>query len=203
MSIRDTSLDPRIMESAKKEFVKKGFLDASLNTICRNAGITTGAIYRRFKGKEELFIAVVQPAIDVLNTLSDETFEAYKTMEKEHSLKETWANSTENIKKWIKRLYKEKESIKILLSKSDGTVHSNFIHNFIEENFRGSYQLMKDFESKGVCRVSLSYEEYHILVTCYWTALFEMFVHDFTLENALAFALKTDKFFAWKKFIEF
>ena len=29
MSVADRSIDPRIMESAKEEFLQKGFLDAS------------------------------------------------------------------------------------------------------------------------------------------------------------------------------
>ena len=52
MSVADRSIDPRIMESAKGEFLQKGFLDASLQEICKNAGVTTGALYKRFKGKE-------------------------------------------------------------------------------------------------------------------------------------------------------
>ena len=55
MSVADRSIDPRIMESAKEEFLQKGFLDASLQEICKKAGVTTGALYKRFKGKEELF----------------------------------------------------------------------------------------------------------------------------------------------------
>ncbi len=146
---------------------------------------------------------MVKPAVDIFKTLSDETFETYKYREKNHKLNETWRNNSGNIKAWVTRLYREKEAIRILLSKSDGTMYSNFIHDFIEENFKGSYKLMKDWEQKDMCTIDLTYEEYHILVTCYWTALFEMFIHDFTLEHALVFALKIDRLFAWREFIKF
>ena len=59
MAVRDTSIDPRILDSAREEFLKKGFLKADLKTICDSAGVTTGAVYKRYKGKEELFSAVV------------------------------------------------------------------------------------------------------------------------------------------------
>ena len=52
MSNRDTSIDPRLLESARKEFMEKGFIKAELKTICENAKITTGAVYKRYKGKE-------------------------------------------------------------------------------------------------------------------------------------------------------
>lgn len=68
MSVRDTSIDPRLLESARKEFMERGFLKAELKTICDNAGVTTGAVYKRYRGKEELFRAVVQETADMLDS---------------------------------------------------------------------------------------------------------------------------------------
>ena len=55
MAVRDTSIDPRLLASAREEFKKQGFIKADLKTICENAGVTTGAVYKRYKGKEELW----------------------------------------------------------------------------------------------------------------------------------------------------
>nr|MCR5328989.1 TetR/AcrR family transcriptional regulator [Saccharofermentans sp.] len=60
MSVRDTSIDPRLIRSAREEFMTSGFIKADLKSICENAGVTTGAVYKRYKGKEELFQTVVQ-----------------------------------------------------------------------------------------------------------------------------------------------
>lgn len=46
---------------AKKEFLEKGYVDASLRTIAAEAGTTTGTIYSRYGGKEGLFSAIVEP----------------------------------------------------------------------------------------------------------------------------------------------
>lgn len=35
----------KLLEQAKVEFAEKGFMKASLRTICTNAGVTTGALY--------------------------------------------------------------------------------------------------------------------------------------------------------------
>ena len=37
MSVRDTSIDPRLLQSARDEFMKYGFIKADLKTICDNA----------------------------------------------------------------------------------------------------------------------------------------------------------------------
>ena len=59
MSVPDRSIDPRLLASAEAEFLNKGFVKSDLKTICENAGITTGAVYKRYKGKEDLFCALV------------------------------------------------------------------------------------------------------------------------------------------------
>ena len=56
----------KIIACAKEEFLQKGYSDASLRTIAEKAGTTTGSIYSRFKDKEGLFSAIVEPAADHL-----------------------------------------------------------------------------------------------------------------------------------------
>ena len=51
MARPDTSIDPRIMDSAREEFLALGFERASLKSICQRAGVTTGALYKRYAGK--------------------------------------------------------------------------------------------------------------------------------------------------------
>ena len=58
MAKPDHSLDPLILASARREFLEKGLEKASLKRICENANVTTGARYKRYSGKEELFAAV-------------------------------------------------------------------------------------------------------------------------------------------------
>ena len=67
MAVPDKSIDPRLLASAQAEFMKHGYLKAELKTICDNADITTGAVYKRYKGKEDLFSAVVEDIADELN----------------------------------------------------------------------------------------------------------------------------------------
>ena len=39
----------KLQESAMQEFLEKGFMKASLRSICKHAGVTTGALYFSFK----------------------------------------------------------------------------------------------------------------------------------------------------------
>ena len=71
MSNPDKSIDPRILASAREEFLSKPYEQVSLREICQKAGVTTGAFYNRYKNKEELFDALVAPTLETLKSYSD------------------------------------------------------------------------------------------------------------------------------------
>ena len=52
MSVPDKSIDPRLLSAAKAEFLAKGYKLSSLTDICKAAGVTTGALYKRYTGKD-------------------------------------------------------------------------------------------------------------------------------------------------------
>lgn len=203
MAVKDKTLDSKILQSAQSEFLEKGFLEASLNDICQKAGVSTGAIYTRYKGKAELFEAVIKPAIEILSRLASETFEINQQRAETRRMEESWSASLEILRYWIDQLYQEKDRMRILLSKSEGTIFSNYLHEFTEENVSASYAFLKDLEAKHQCVLKVNHEAYHILLTSYWSAIFELIVHDFTREDALEFAEKIDCFFAWHTLIDF
>ena len=49
----------RIHQAAQAEFLEKGFQRASLRSIVKSVGMTTGAFYGYYKSKEALFEALV------------------------------------------------------------------------------------------------------------------------------------------------
>ena len=51
----------KIKQAALEEFYANGYAKASLRTICRRAGVTTGAMYFSFENKEALLRAILEP----------------------------------------------------------------------------------------------------------------------------------------------
>ncbi len=47
--------------------MEKGYNDASVRSIAKQAGLTTGAIFRYFPDKESLFAALVSPVANNLD----------------------------------------------------------------------------------------------------------------------------------------
>lgn len=50
----------QIMQGAWKVFIDQGFDAASMNSICKEAGVSKGTLYVYFENKEDLFVALVE-----------------------------------------------------------------------------------------------------------------------------------------------
>ena len=61
-----TETQRKILEVGKREFLAKGFKDASLRGIVKEAGFTQGAFYGYYPDKAALFDALVSEAADTL-----------------------------------------------------------------------------------------------------------------------------------------
>ena len=53
-----------LIGAARTVFLRRGFHGASLDEISAEAGYTTGAVYSRFGGKDDLFLAVLDEHVD-------------------------------------------------------------------------------------------------------------------------------------------
>lgn len=57
----------KIIESAKNEFVSKGYEKASMRMIAKKSGMTAGNLYRYFDNKEQLYKYFVDPIMDEIS----------------------------------------------------------------------------------------------------------------------------------------
>ena len=78
MANRDHSLDDGIIQAAYSEFLAYGFQKASLHKIAEKAGVTTGAIYTRYKNKDALFASLLQDFFETMQVLFTPVAEEYE-----------------------------------------------------------------------------------------------------------------------------
>jgi AcrR family transcriptional regulator len=55
----------RILDAARAEFIKSGFHAASMATIAETAGMSPGLIYRYFKNKNAIILAIIEGQLDI------------------------------------------------------------------------------------------------------------------------------------------
>lgn len=54
----------RILDAARQRFIEVGFHAASVDSIAKRAGISTGLIYRYFQSKREIILAIIESQLD-------------------------------------------------------------------------------------------------------------------------------------------
>src|SRR3970040_3150234 len=87
MQQRSEETRSRILESAVKLFSNRGYNAASVDDICKDAGISKGAFYHHFKSKQALFLALLDGWLQTI----DNAIEASK----DKTVPETFMQMTE------------------------------------------------------------------------------------------------------------
>ena len=199
MSNRDTSIDPRLLESARKEFMEKGFIKAELKTICENAKITTGAVYKRYKGKEELFSAVVEEAVATLDRFVSERTDVDFSSMSDEEVRNTWIMKEKYILDVFRILWDIREEFVLLLEKSAGTVHENFGHDFAYRMTHAYKQYYEEAKKRNIAKAEITNQEMHVLCTTFWTSIYEPFIHKMSWREIEEHCKVLCRFLDWKK----
>ena len=202
MSVRDTSIDPRLILSARDEFTGNGFIKADLKTICDNAGVTTGAVYKRYKGKEELFCAVVKDTADILDSFVTVRTDIDFSGMTDEEVRDTWKMDEKFILDLFRILWKIRGDFVLLLEKSAGTAYENYGHEFALRMTDAYMQYYLEAKKRGLAHADISRTEMHVLCTSFWTAIYEPFVHKMTWKEIEEHCRVMCRYFDWTKAFE-
>ena len=121
MANKDHSLDDGIIQAAYSEFLAYGFQKASLHKIAEKAGVTTGAIYTRYKNKDALFVSLLRDFFEAMKVLFASVAEEYKKAK--HSARPEdilrAINAEESI--YFRLLTEHYDDCTLFFSRSDGS----------------------------------------------------------------------------------
>ena len=177
----------KLLESAKKEFLEKGFNGASLRTIAANAGVTTGAMYRHFKDKNAFFCALVDDVIDFTTKMimlaDTDNHHLFDSM----AIKKHMAFEVESAKQMIDYIYDNFDAFTLLLTKAAGSEHENFqdeICDLYTKNFDAIYKWM--YKNK-IATKKIPPMTVHVIASTVINAYCEIILHKMEKKDALAF----------------
>lgn len=203
MANPDKSIDPRILKSAEEEFLLHGYKNASLKTICEKAGVTTGALYKRYKGKEELFGALVQPTINDLNEIIESRRIIKPNDVSDERLITVWDMDADYTLWWFKFLFERYNKMVLLLKSSDASSYSNFNHEWVNIITKSTYEYYIEAYNRGLTKRKISKKEIHVLLSAFWTTIYEPFIHSFTWEEIVHHCSIICNLFDWYKVLGF
>ncbi len=203
MSNPDKSIDPRILDAARKEFLSKPYEQVSLREICAKAGVTTGAFYNRYRNKEELFDALVAPTLALVDSFSDRTeSDSYERLDA-RELRLIWEVTPDTQARTVNMLYDNCDGFRLLLCHAEGTRYANFLHDFVSEATARSHRFIREAHRRGMTPFLIEEEELHMLLTAYWSTMFEPLIHGLTREQALRHSENVARLFDWTAVLGF
>jgi len=197
MSVADASIGPKIIKSAKKEFLKHGYSQASLQMICKRAGVTTGALYKRYSGKAELFTSILEPTVHKMLEMSWEHDKENRELVESNTAKMRWESATRVQQEWISFTYDNIDSMQLLLCKSAGTKYEHFLEDFVRVHTSQTMEVVARMRELKQKVNDIEEKEIYILYKGFWTAFFEPVIQGFTKSEAKKFVNKLSTAFDW------
>ena len=142
MALKDHSIDNRIIAAARKEFYEYGFTQASLRKIASRAEVTTGALYTRYKNKDELFEYLISEVLIVMGTYG----KAQETKDISDFLEAVGFES----EMYLNILFDYYEQSVLLFCRSDGSLVGKKLNQMIEDKVESTVIYVTDYLSNAV-----------------------------------------------------
>ena len=185
----------KILEVGKREFLAKGFKDASLRGIVKEAGFTQGAFYGYYPDKEALFTALVCEAADGLAERFKSAQKAHFYLIKKGETRFSRKLSTEYLQTFIDYIYDNFDAFKLVICRSAGTKYEHYIHDLVELDVSATETYYRLLRKLGKIEGTVSRELHHMITSAYFTAVFETVVHDMSRIKAFEYIKELAVFF--------
>ncbi|WP_027398994.1 TetR/AcrR family transcriptional regulator [Anaerovorax odorimutans] len=195
MSSDDLNTLQKIMTEGKKEFLERGFNDASLRNIVKRAGVTTGAFYGYYKDKNALFEALVLPAVSGLKDIFLSGQQEFDSLPEDVKKGILYNYTTDEVKGLVNFIYDYFDEFKLLVSCADGTAFSDFIHDLVEIELEYTLKFIKSTGNDALVTGRATPELLHIIASAFFTAVFEVVKHDMSKEVADSYVDSLKQFF--------
>ncbi len=191
----------KIIDSGKLNFLNDGYERSNLRKICKDAGVTTGAFYRHFEDKEDLFISLVEPlAKELLDFYDKYEEESFRDIEKNCGQDLAGINIDGSIE-FTLYMFSKKELFNLLIYKAYGTKYDNFIELLVEKEDINRHKAFQIISKKKNIEAEIPKEAMHLLNHAYINALCEIVIHSQTEEEVKINTRIISKFFydGWEK----
>lgn len=203
MSNEESTTLKNILSAGKAEFLEKDFNSASLRNIVKTAGVTTGAFYGYFSGKEALFAALVEEHAKAIMNIFMSAQESFEELSDEEKINHIGVESRTSLNEIVDYIYEHFDEFKLIICKSEGTSYENFIHNMVEIEVEETYQFIYALRSQGKHVPNIEKAVCHMIVSGMFSGIFELIEHDMKKENAKKYVSEFQDFYiaGWSKIL--
>ena len=149
MSTKAEDTQKKILDTARKHFLKDGLTGASLRNIVKDAGLTTGAFYKYYPTKEALFDALTDPYMEHIYQIYDQIVEEFEKLSASDQTRNMSDTSSDGMEQMVDYIYDHYDNFRLLLKCGDSGKFELFIHNMVEREMKSSLKYMEKMKENG------------------------------------------------------
>lgn len=173
-----------VLECAKKEFLEKGYKDASLRVIAQEAQTSTSSIYTRFGDKAGLFREIVEPVADGMKQIFLGIQEGFHNLDEDRQRAQVGEYSMNSTDGMLDYMYDHLVEFNLLLDSSEGTLYHSFVDELVDIEVEYTFKFMQIIDCDPDRDKQATEEFLHIIVTAYMNGMFEVIRHDMKRQDA-------------------
>ena len=141
MNTEKESSRKEILKAAREKFLEKGYKGASLRSICKKAGVTTGAFYFQFENKEAVLKEILDPILAQFQLLMNQNVKSEFEEEASSSDADEWM---------VEMIWLHKAEFQILMTGTAGTPYEK-VFETLREGLANGFCMF--FEKYGIVKV--------------------------------------------------
>ena len=196
MPKRIIGVTERLVAAAETEFMEKGYGEASIRTIAEKADTSPRAVYTRFKNKEELFAAIVEPVHSAFMELYHRERAAYW---KRAGNLDFSVEPEETYLRYLRFAYEHRKEFLLILTCAQGTRYQDLPGRLAREDIEGVRANVPQYLAKtSVFPFDEAMDLFVENITIdFYNALFVPVIKDLPYETACAYVAKLTRFYSF------
>lgn len=165
-----------ILKSAMEVFLEAGYQEASMRKIAERAGITAGAIYKHFSGKEEMFDEIFEESGKKLMEVTESMIgTGFTAMSDDELLNVLYSRISVQI---FDMLESDMQLFHMLLKNDSGKCLEKFRSIYIERSAGFAIKYYDELYKRGIATAKLSEKTVYILSLAEFSMVCEMIADD-------------------------
>ncbi len=184
MSSKSDRTRENILNTAKIHFLKDGYNGASLRNIVKDAGLTTGAFYKYYSTKKDLFDDLIDPYVEHIYQIYDDILANFETLSANNQTSSMSQTSTTSINQMIDYIYDHYDNFRLLFKCGDTGKYEDVIHNMVSREIKSTFTYMETMRNAGIEIPELDESFMHMIYTGFFSSIFQIIEHDMDKETA-------------------
>lgn len=176
-----------ILETAKREFLERGFLGTSMRRIAGLSGVTTGAMYGYFASKEEIFDSLVKDAYEAVMNAYRDAHEEFASLPYEEQVAGMGTITARCIEWCVGYIYDHIDEFRLILMCSEGTHYSGMVDEMMKIEEESTEKFIDLMRENGMPVPDIDPLLEHMITSGYFMSFFEIVRHSVPRDAAFSY----------------